>query len=253
MPGWSHCSMWPEPTRSLRSASGPASPSASSAARACDGLVCGVDHSEVMLRQARRRNADAIAPAGRPTAATARLPPELRRSVRQGCWPSTRWASGRTREACLRTVRSLLRPGGRIAIALPATMPRLPPRRTSREAGQAIATCLVEAVSPTPGSRPCPSSRPSCACWRPTRGHSACTGIRRPAVACRPEQAASGGPARRPRRRGDRFRGRLAQHHELVDAGLGQPGHVTGSAAADGRGTVSSLNSRHAGGTARAT
>src|SRR5689334_9035794 len=30
------------------------------AARATDGTVCGIDHSAVMVRQARRRNADAV-------------------------------------------------------------------------------------------------------------------------------------------------------------------------------------------------
>jgi len=115
-----------------------------SAARACDGLVCGVDHSEVMLRQARRRNADAIR-AGRVDLRLAKadclpsfaVPFDKVLAVNSmGFWEDP--------EACLRTVRSLLRPGGRIAIA---SQPRCPgaTAETSREAGQAIATCLVEA------------------------------------------------------------------------------------------------------------
>jgi ubiquinone/menaquinone biosynthesis C-methylase UbiE len=115
-----------------------------SAARACDGLVCGVDHSEVMLRQARRRNADAIR-SGRVDLrlATADCLPSFAVPFDKvlavnsiGFWEDP--------EACLRTVRSLLRPGGRIAIA---SQPRCPgaTAETSREAGQAIATCLVEA------------------------------------------------------------------------------------------------------------
>jgi SAM-dependent methyltransferase len=115
-----------------------------STARACDGLVCGVDHSEVMLRQARRRNADAIR-AGRVDLqlATADCLPSFAVPFDKvlavnsiGFWEDP--------EACLRTVRSLLRPDGRIAIA---SQPRCPgaTAETSREAGQAIATCLVEA------------------------------------------------------------------------------------------------------------
>lgn len=46
--------------------------------------------------------------------------------------------------ACLRTMRSLVRPGGRIAIA---SQPRCPgaTAQTSREAGKHIATRLAEA------------------------------------------------------------------------------------------------------------
>ncbi len=114
------------------------------AARATEGLVCGVDHSEVMLRQARRRNAGAIR-AGRVDlrlATADRLPnfdaqfDKVLAVNSMGFWDDP--------VACLRAVRSLLRPGGRIAIA---SQPRSPgaTTETSRQAGEDMATCLVEA------------------------------------------------------------------------------------------------------------
>jgi ubiquinone/menaquinone biosynthesis C-methylase UbiE len=115
-----------------------------SAARASDGLVCGVDHSEVMLRQARRRNAEAVR-AGRVDlrlATADRLPTfdapfdKVLAVNSMGFWDDP--------IACLRSMRSLLRPGGRIAIA---SQPRCPgaTAETSAEAGEDIATRLVEA------------------------------------------------------------------------------------------------------------
>jgi SAM-dependent methyltransferase len=114
------------------------------AARATGGLVCGVDHSEVMLRQARRRNAEAIR-AGRADLrlATADCLPSFDGQFDKvlavnsiGFWDDP--------AACLRTIRSLLRPGGRIAIA---SQPRCPgaTAQTSCEAGKHIATRLAEA------------------------------------------------------------------------------------------------------------
>jgi ubiquinone/menaquinone biosynthesis C-methylase UbiE len=114
------------------------------AARASDGLVCGVDHSEVMLHQARRRNAEAIR-AGRANLrlATAEHLPSFDAQFdmvlavnSMGLWDDP--------VACLRTMRSLLRPGGRIAVA---SQPRHSgaTAETSREAGNDIATRLVEA------------------------------------------------------------------------------------------------------------
>jgi ubiquinone/menaquinone biosynthesis C-methylase UbiE len=115
-----------------------------SAARATGGLVCGVDHSEVMLRQARRRNADA-ARAGRVDlrlATAERLPSfdtqfdKILAVNSMGFWPDP--------VACLRSIQALLAPGGRIAIV---SQPRCPgaTAETTCEAGQDIARRLVEA------------------------------------------------------------------------------------------------------------
>src|SRR5260370_9173990 len=115
-----------------------------SAARATDGLVCGVDHSEVMLRQARRRNADAIR-AGRVDlrlATAERLPsfdPQFDKVLpvnSMAFWPDP--AGG------LPSIQALLAPGGRIAIV---SQPRCPgaTAETTCEAGQDIARRLVEA------------------------------------------------------------------------------------------------------------
>jgi ubiquinone/menaquinone biosynthesis C-methylase UbiE len=113
-------------------------------ARASDGLVCGVDHSEVMLRRARRQNTEAIR-AGRVDLhfGTADCLPSFDAQFDKvlavnsmGFWDDP--------VACLRTMRLLLRPGGLIAIA---SQPRCPgaTAATSREAGKDIAMRLVEA------------------------------------------------------------------------------------------------------------
>jgi ubiquinone/menaquinone biosynthesis C-methylase UbiE len=115
-----------------------------SAACASDGLVCGVDHSEVMLDQARRRNARAIR-AGRVDlrlATAERLPTfdvqfdKVLAVNSMGFWDDP--------VACLRSMSALLRPGGRIAIA---SQPRCPgaTTKTTTEAGEDIAMRLVEA------------------------------------------------------------------------------------------------------------
>jgi SAM-dependent methyltransferase len=112
--------------------------------RASDGLVCGVDHSEVMLSQARRRNAGAIR-AGRVDLrlATAEHLPSFDAHFDKvlavnsmGFWDDP--------VTCLHSLRALLRPGGRIAIA---SQPRCPgaTAKTSSEAGEDIAMRLVEA------------------------------------------------------------------------------------------------------------
>jgi ubiquinone/menaquinone biosynthesis C-methylase UbiE len=115
-----------------------------STARASDGLVCGVDHSEVMLRQARRRNSHAIRD-GRVDLrlGTADCLPSFDAQFDKvlavnsvGLWDDP--------VACLRTIRPLLRPGGRVAIA---SQPRCPgaTAETSCKAGKDMARCLVEA------------------------------------------------------------------------------------------------------------
>ncbi len=114
------------------------------AARAGDGLVCGIDHSQVMLRQARRHNADAVR-AGRVDlrlATADRLPSfdgqfdKILAVNSLGFWKDP--------VACLHSLRVLLRPGGRIAVA---SQPRSPgaTRETSTRAGEDIAKLLVEA------------------------------------------------------------------------------------------------------------
>ena len=113
------------------------------AARVTEGVVFGVDHSEVMVRAARRRNARAVA-AGRVVLTTAGvadvdedLPPlDLVLAVNNlGMWPDP--------SAQLRRLWSLLRPGGRIAIG---NQPRTPgaDAETARRRADEIADQLTD-------------------------------------------------------------------------------------------------------------
>jgi ubiquinone/menaquinone biosynthesis C-methylase UbiE len=109
------------------------------------GHVYGVDHSDVMLRQATRRNAAAIA-AGRVSLSSAsvdRLPPSLGGPFDAiltvnslGFWPEP--------TERLDDLRRRLRPGGQIAIA---SQPRCPgaTAATSRDAAREIETRLRDA------------------------------------------------------------------------------------------------------------
>jgi SAM-dependent methyltransferase len=114
------------------------------AARASGGLVCGVDHSEVMLGQARRRNAAAV----RARRVDLRLGTAERLPGFDAAFDKALAVNSmgfwHDQVACLRSVRSLLRPGGRIAVA---AQPRCPgaTAATSVQAGQDIAARLVEA------------------------------------------------------------------------------------------------------------
>jgi SAM-dependent methyltransferase len=106
------------------------------------GRVSGIDHSDVMLRQATRRNAAAIA-AGRVTLARAsvdQLPPALSGRFDAilavnslGLWPAPAERLGE--------LRRRLRPGGRIAIG---SQPRCPgaTASTSRTAARKIEALL---------------------------------------------------------------------------------------------------------------
>ncbi len=117
------------------------------AERATQGLVVGVDHSEVMIRQAARRNAAAV------RSGSVRLVQSPVEQIDQivlgdaafdaalavnsiGFWhePATR----------LREVRRLLRPGGRIALA---SQPRCPgaTAATSAKAADELMRLLAEA------------------------------------------------------------------------------------------------------------
>ena len=60
MPGRCRCSTFGRRTGSWRSGSGRASRFCELSREARAGYVCGVDHSELMLREASRRNADGI-------------------------------------------------------------------------------------------------------------------------------------------------------------------------------------------------
>lgn len=107
------------------------------------GRVYGVDHSEVMVRQATRRNAAAVR-AGRVSLALAsvdRLPPfdplDAVMAVNTvGFWPSP--------VDRLAELRGLLSPGGRIALA---SQPRCPgaTSETTAAAGRELAGLLREA------------------------------------------------------------------------------------------------------------
>jgi ubiquinone/menaquinone biosynthesis C-methylase UbiE len=114
------------------------------ARRATRGLVCGVDHSEVMVRQARRRNAVAVG-AGRvdlrlgsveelPAFDTAFDKVLAVNSI--GFWDQP--------VARLAELRALLRPGGQIAVV---SQPRCPGAtdETSAEASREIAALLAGA------------------------------------------------------------------------------------------------------------
>jgi SAM-dependent methyltransferase len=128
---------------------GPGVATAALADRAVEGLVVGVDHSEVMIRQARRRNRDAIS-AGRVRliqAPVERLPVEHLQLTSGpfdaalavntvGMWPEP--------TARLRELGGLLRPGGRIALV---SQPRCPgaTRATSAAAADELAALLARA------------------------------------------------------------------------------------------------------------
>jgi ubiquinone/menaquinone biosynthesis C-methylase UbiE len=123
---------------------GPGVAIAALASRAVRGLVVGVDHSEVMVRQARRRNAAAIR-AGRIRLVHAPVellpvtdgPFDAALAVNTvGFWPEP--------TARLREIGQVLRPGGRIALV---SQPRCPgaTAATSAAAGEELAALLSEA------------------------------------------------------------------------------------------------------------
>jgi ubiquinone/menaquinone biosynthesis C-methylase UbiE len=134
-----------EPTdRVLELGCGPGVAIAALASRATRGLVVGVDQSEVMIRQARRRNAAAIR-AGRVRLIHAPVermqttdgPFDAALAVNTvGIWPEP--------TARLREIGRLLRPGGRIALV---SQPRCPgaTAATSAAAAGKLATLLSDA------------------------------------------------------------------------------------------------------------
>jgi ubiquinone/menaquinone biosynthesis C-methylase UbiE len=111
--------------------------------RATRGLVCGVDHSEVMVRQARRRNRAAVR-AGRVDlrrASAEHLPAfgepfdKVLAVNNMGMW--------REPDERLKELLSLMRPGGRIAMV---SQPRCPgaTAKTTVAAGRDLAARLAE-------------------------------------------------------------------------------------------------------------
>jgi trans-aconitate methyltransferase len=114
------------------------------AGRVTEGVVFGIDHSEVMVRAAERRNARAVADGRvRLTAASVRdldggmEPLDLVLAVNNlGMWPDP--------PARLRRILSLLRPGGRIAIG---NQPRIAgaDAETARRSADKIAAQLTDA------------------------------------------------------------------------------------------------------------
>jgi ubiquinone/menaquinone biosynthesis C-methylase UbiE len=130
--------------RVLELGCGPGVAIAALARRATRGLVVGVDHSQVMIGQARRRNAAAVG-AGRVRlvhAAVERLqlpdgPFDAALAVNTvGMWPQP--------TERLREIRELLAPGGRIALV---SQPRCPgaTAATSAAAGEGLAAQLRDA------------------------------------------------------------------------------------------------------------
>jgi SAM-dependent methyltransferase len=112
--------------------------------RATHGLVCGVDHSEVMVRQATRRNAEAVR-AGRVDlrcGSAEHLPAfaepfdKVLAVNNMGMW--------REPDEGLKALHRLMRPGGRIAIV---SQPRCPgaTAETTAAAGREIAARLTAA------------------------------------------------------------------------------------------------------------
>jgi SAM-dependent methyltransferase len=123
---------------------GPGVAIAALAARASRGMVIGVDHSQVMIRQARRRNKPAIS-SGRVRLV---LSPVERLSIRDGPFDAAlavntvgMWPDPTAR---LRELARLLRPGGRIALV---SQPRCPgaTAATSAAAANELAGQLTEA------------------------------------------------------------------------------------------------------------
>lgn len=112
--------------------------------RATQGLVCGIDHSEVMVRQATKRNLDAVH-AGRVDlrhGSVEHLPAfeepfdKVLAVNNMGMW--------REPVERLKEIHNLMRPGGRIAIV---SQPRCPgaTAETTVAAGREIVTRLTEA------------------------------------------------------------------------------------------------------------
>jgi SAM-dependent methyltransferase len=152
-----------EPTdRVLELGCGPGVAIAALASRATGGLVVGVDHSQVMIRQARRRNAAAIR-AGRARVIPAPVerlhltdgPFDAALAVNTvGMWPEP--------TARLRHIGHLLRPGGRIALV---SQPRCPgaTAATSAAAADKLAALLSDADFENPRTRRSTSTRRQCA------------------------------------------------------------------------------------------
>jgi ubiquinone/menaquinone biosynthesis C-methylase UbiE len=123
---------------------GPGVAIAGLASRAVEGLVVGVDHSQVMIRQARRRNRAAIkagrvrlihTPVESLTIGDGQFDAALAVNT-LGMWPEP--------SARLREVARLLRPGGRIALV---SQPRCPgaTAATSATAANELADLLTKA------------------------------------------------------------------------------------------------------------
>ena len=112
--------------------------------RAPDGRVCGVDHSEVMVRQATRRNADAVRDGrvelrlGRTENLPAFEAPFDKILAVNALQFSDQPVDG------LRQLRRVLRPGGRIAIAFQPRGPGATDEAATAE-GDKLATALRDA------------------------------------------------------------------------------------------------------------
>jgi SAM-dependent methyltransferase len=146
---------------------GPGVAIAALATRVTRGLVVGVDHSEVMIRQARRRNGSAIA-AGR-----VRLihTPVEKLSISDGPFDAAlavntvgMWPDPTAR---LREIGRLLRPGGRIALVSQPRCPvaPVPPRPRRRQPPTSSQPCSPRLGSSTSKPKCSTSTRRRLASW----------------------------------------------------------------------------------------
>ena len=123
---------------------GPGFAFAGAAARASRGRLIGVDHSDVMIRRAARRNARAIAEGRAELLLTRAEELDLPAGSVDKAYAVNVFMFWRDPEAVLRRVLTVLRPGGRVAVTHQPRQPRATHGDTTRDADR-IAAALVAA------------------------------------------------------------------------------------------------------------